>query len=173
MNWKELLKKEIETTYTLTENLLNLVDNDKIDYKPSDENNWMSMGQLLRHLTDACGAPIKGFVTGDWGLPDGMTFDDLSEDEMLPSAAKLPAVNSVAETKKMLNEDKILAMNLLDRSTEEELSNSIARAPWDGSEMILGRRFLQMISHLCHHKVQLFFYLKLQGKKVNTSHLWG
>jgi len=30
-----------------------------------------------------------------------------------------------------------------------------------------------MIQHLDRHKVQLFYYLKLQGKPVNTADLWG
>lgn len=173
MNWKELLKKEIETTYSLTENLLNLVDDDKLDYKPSNGNNWMTMGQLLSHLTDACGAPIKGFVTGDWGMPEGVDVTDLTPEEMLPPAEKLPTVKSVSQAKELLNKDKQIAMDMLDKCDEETLSNKISKAPWDSSEMILGHRLLQMISHLCHHKSQLFYYLKLQGKKVNTTHLWG
>jgi hypothetical protein len=30
-----------------------------------------------------------------------------------------------------------------------------------------------MTQHLERHKSQLFYYLKLQGKKVNTVDLWG
>jgi hypothetical protein len=30
-----------------------------------------------------------------------------------------------------------------------------------------------MVTHLDVHKSQLFYYLKLQGKPVNTAHLWG
>ena len=29
-----------------------------------------------------------------------------------------------------------------------------------------------MIWHLGQHKAQLFYYLKLQGKNVNTMNLW-
>jgi hypothetical protein len=39
--------------------------------------------------------------------------------------------------------------------------------------MILGRRLLQMVDHLKAHKGQLFYYLKLQGKPVNTHDYWG
>lgn len=173
MNWKELLKSEIESTYKLTEGLINLLDEDKLDWKPSAENNWMTTGQLLHHLSDACGAPIKGFVTGDWGLPEGVDLTNLSPEEMLPSAEKLPTVNSVTEAKKLLQKDKRIALDMLGKCDEEILTNQISKAPWDSSEMILGHRLLQMISHLSHHKTQLFYYLKLQGKKVNTSHLWG
>jgi len=34
-------------------------------------------------------------------------------------------------------------------------------------------RLHEMVNHLNQHKGQLFYYLKLQGKAVNTMHLWG
>lgn len=173
MNWKELLKSEIEYTYKITDGLLNLVDEKSLEWKPSRENNWMTTGQLLCHITDACGAPIKGFVTGDWGLPEGVDVTDLSPDEMLPAAEKLPTLASVSEAREKLEKDKQIALSMLDQCSEENLGKQISVAPWDNSEMILGHRILQMISHLSHHKAQLFYYLKLQGKKINTGHLWG
>lgn len=173
MNWKELLKNEIETTYKLTEGLIDLVDVDKLEWKPSAENNWMTTGQLLSHLTDACGAPIKGFVTGDWGLSEGLDINELPQEEMLPPAEKLPTVKSILETKKLLQEDKQIALDMINKCDEETLAHQKSKAPWDESEMILGYRLLQMVLHLSHHKSQLFYYLKLQGKMVNTSHLWG
>jgi uncharacterized damage-inducible protein DinB len=173
MDWKDLLKSEIEYTYKITDGLINLVDEESLEWKPSDKNNWMTTGQLLHHITDACGAPIKGFVTGDWGLPEGVDIKDLPADEVLPPAEKLPAITSVAEAREMLEKDKQLALDMLDQCSEENLGNQISKAPWDSSEMILGHRILQMISHLSHHKAQLFYYLKLQGEKVNTGHLWG
>jgi len=39
--------------------------------------------------------------------------------------------------------------------------------------MILGHRLLHMVDHLALHKAQLYYYLKLQGKSVNTDTLWG
>jgi len=30
-----------------------------------------------------------------------------------------------------------------------------------------------MVAHLEMHKSQLYYYLKLLGRDVNTSHLWG
>ena len=173
MNWKELLRREIQYTYKVTDGLLNLVDEDSLEWKPYSENNWMTTGQLLSHLTDACGAPIRGFVKGEWGLPEGVDVMDLSSDEMLPLSEKLPTIGSVAEARELLEKDKQLALKVLDECEEDNLADQISKAPWDSSEMILGHRLLQMVSHLSHHKTQLFYYLKLQGKKVNTSHLWG
>ncbi|UCG51692.1 MAG: DinB family protein [Candidatus Latescibacterota bacterium] len=173
MSWSELLKREVEYTYKVTENLLGLVDDDKLDWKPSAENNWMTTGQLLKHITESCGVAMKGFVTGDWGMPEDFDPSQMKPEDMLPPAEKLPTLGSVAEAKKLLAEDKTVAMEMLAKCTEEELATKPAPAPWDSAQMILGHRLLQMVDHLKSHKGQLFYYLKLQGKPVDTNSLWG
>ena len=162
MNWTELLKSEIEDAYKVTNGLLDLVDDDQLDWKPATGQNWMTMGQLLRHIGSACGAPIRGFCTGDWGSPEG----DMS-------AEGLPTVSSVAEARQLMAEDKKLALETLARVGEERLAEEASTAPWDPTEMQLGHRVLHMAYHLGSHKAQLFYYLKLQGKPVHTGHLWG
>lgn len=169
MKWKELLKCEIEYTYKATDDLMALVKDDSLDWKPAASNNWMTTGRLLMHLTNACGQPIRGFSTGDWGVP----VEEMSSDNPLPPAEKLPAVESVQQARRLLAEDKALALKTLDGCSEERLDTEIAKAPWDQMEMTLGQRFLQMVQHLFQHKGQLFYYLKLQGVPVNTMHLWG
>jgi uncharacterized damage-inducible protein DinB len=173
MSWTQLLNREIENTYSVTDKLMDLVDQDKLDWKPTTGSNWMTTGQLLMHLTTACGAIFRGFVTGDWGLPEGVDVSDLTEEDMMPPAEKMPTIGSVAEAKKLLAEDKKLALVMLAECKEETLAKKMITAPWDPQEMVLGHRLLQMVDHLSHHKAQLFYYLKLQGKPVNTSHLWG
>ena len=125
------------------------------------------------HIAAACGQPIRGFITGDWGMPEGTDIEDLSPELMLPPAEKLPSLGSVREAKELLAKDKQLALDMLAECDEDKLAGQTASAPWDPTEMILGHRFLQMVAHLNQHKTQLFYYLKLQGKPVNTSHLWG
>jgi hypothetical protein len=39
-------------------------------------------------------------------------------------------------------------------------------------KLTLGHYLLQMVQHLDKHTSQLFYYLKLQGKPVNTGDLW-
>jgi uncharacterized damage-inducible protein DinB len=173
MNWMELLKTEIEYNYVVTNKLMDMVDDDQLDWKPSTGSNWMTTGQLLMHLTNACGAGFKGFITGDWGMPEGVEMSDLPPEEMLPSAEKMPAIESVAEAKRLLAEDKQVGLDMLATCSEDKLANETATAPWDPTEMVLGHRLLQMVDHLKQHKGQLFYYLKLQGKPVNTGHLWG
>jgi len=172
MNWKDLLKGEIEYVYGVTEGLLNLVDDDKLNWKPSTGNNWMMVGQLLQHASTSCGSAFKGFVTGDWGIPEEQ-MKNMSPEDMLPPAEKMPTVESVAAAKKLLAEDKQGALGVLAKCSEDDLANKSAPAPWDPTDLKLGHRLLQMVHHLNQHKGQLYYYLKLQGKPVDTSHLWG
>lgn len=170
MNWTELLKREIDSAYTVTDKLLAMVNDDDLGWKPSTGTNWMTTGQLLKHISEGCGLAFRAFITGDWGLPEGA---DPSEVMHLPPAEKLPTSESVAEAKRLLQQDKGLALEMLAACNEQRLACENAPAPWDPAGTVLGHRLLQMVEHLKQHKGQLFYYLKLQGKPVNTAHLWG
>ena len=103
-----------------------------------------------------------------------MKLEDLSPEEMLPPAEKMPTIESVGEAKKLFLEDKALALRMIDRAGENDLANKEMAAPWaPGVTLALGRHLLQLVQHLDRHKSQLFFYLKLQGKPVGTADLWG
>lgn len=174
MNWTEFLLKEIESVYSATVKLLDKVNEANLDWKPQSGSNWMTVGQLLHHITDACGAGCKSFVTGDWALPDGRKFEDLSPQEMIPPAEMLPAIKSVEEARKLLSEDVALARKMVEQAGESDLGNRMIAAPWTPSiQCALGWHLHQMIQHLNQHKGQLFYYLKLQGQPVSTVDLWG
>ena len=173
MSWKTLISRETESTYTITGKLFDLVSDDELTWKPASGENWMTVGQLLMHLSDACGAGMRGFFTGDWGLPEGMDMKEMSDQDMLPPADKLPSVKSVNQARNLLAADENLAKEMIGKVSESDLTTQPAPAPWDPTEMILGHRLLQMVDHLRQHKGQLFYYLKLMGKQVNTMHLYG
>lgn len=170
MNWTDLLKTEIDEVYAATDGLMKHVDGD-LSWKPSAENNWMTMGQLLMHLTNACGFCCKGFATGDWGLPDGTEIPE--GEAMLPPAEKMASVETLEQARQMLADDKALALRTIDETGEDNLTHKPAPAPWDPRPVPLGRRMLGMVQHLGQHRDQLFYYLKLQGKPVNTHTLYG
>jgi len=173
MNWTDLLKEGIEDNYRAAEGLVNMVKDSELNWKPATGQNWMTMGQLLLHLTGACGSCCKGFVTGDWGFPEGVDPSNIPPDQMLPTADKLPAVKSVAEAKTLLAEDRKLALQMLKEAGEKNLESRMVSAPWDKTQAPLGCQLLSMIGHLTLHKSQLFYYLKLQGKPVSTPNLYG
>ncbi|HOZ48692.1 MAG TPA: DinB family protein [Candidatus Hydrogenedentes bacterium] len=173
MNWTELLTDLMNAAYGSTKGLMDLVDEDLLGWKPASGENWMTTGQLLEHLATSCGAPCKGFVTGDWGMPEGVSVEDMPPEDMLPRAERMPAVESLDEARRKLAEDKQTAFEMVALAGEEALATQPAMAPWDPTPHPLGYMLLQMVIHLNQHKAQLFYYLKLQGKPVNTGHLWG
>ena len=173
MNWTELLRNEIETNYKVTDGLLELVDEDELSWKPATGANWMTTGQLIQHLPETCGVLCRGFVTGVWPMPEGMTPADMKPEDMLPPADAMATATSVAAVREALAKDKDLALAMVAEAGEENLADQDTHAPWDPDPMKLGRRLLHMVGHLSNHKAQLFYYLKLQGKPVNTWNLYG
>ena len=171
---KDVLTKEAETAYTITEKLFHRVSNDKLSWTPPLGNNWMTMGQLLMHCSSfGCGKAVQGFVNGNWGLPEGPSMEDLSSKDHTPPPTVLPRVESVEQALQLLAEDKKLALNCITEVEESKLLDKQFIAPWGGPELCLFQHLLLMINHLNQHKGQLFYYLKMMGKDVNTSDLWG
>ena len=174
MNWTTLLNDELENLYHVTDALFEVADDEALDWKPATGENWMTMGQLLLHTATSNGPGFRGFVTGDWGMPDGMSLEDMEPSEMLPPAEKMQAVESVEQARELLAKDRELAFDVLHSVSEEDLAKRELAAPWHPTESFaLGRHLLHSIRHSLQHKGQLFYYLKMQGKPVNTGHLWG
>jgi len=174
MNWTELLNAEIEGVFGAVEGLVGTVTDDDLGFRPETGENWMTMGQLLAHLPTACGFCMRGIATGEWGLPEGQSYEDMPEEEMLPSASKMPSAGSVAETKEKLAADRKLAVEMVRSVGEMDLAGKRVTVPWNQeTERTLGHHFLHMLDHLASHKSQLFYYLKLMGRPVHTGSLWG
>jgi len=175
MNWTDLLNESIEENFRVADKLMAEVTDADLDWKPSTGKNWMTAGQLLMHMTNACGFCCRGFLTGDWGMPEGDPADGPpSEESMMPPAEALPTIGSVQEARDLLAADKKIALDMVAQAGEEKLANEKVAAPWDPKNPeLFGRQFMGMVLHLQSHKSQLFYYLKLMGRDVNTMHLWG
>ncbi len=169
----EVLTRQVEATYTVTESLMKMVRPADLAWKPSAGSNWMTVAQLLRHCAEGCGGPIKGFVTGDWEMPDGVDMENIPPEQMLPPAEKLASVATVDEALQMLAQDRKTAIRYIAEAGESDLLIRKVAAPWGGPELTLFEQIEMMIVHLIQHKGQLFYYLKLMGRDVNTQHLWG
>jgi hypothetical protein len=173
MEWKSFLKSGVEYHYGVTMKLIDLLKESDLDWKPSEGHNWLTTGQLLMHLASACGHPMRGFATGDWSIPDGMHPKMDPESKGMSMAEAFPSVSSIAEARERIESDRRMALEVLDACTEERLNSEKVAAPWDPRLLSLGERMVQMLEHLNVHKIQLFYYLKLQGKPVGTAELWG
>jgi uncharacterized damage-inducible protein DinB len=171
---KQVLLEEADRTFAVTEKLFRKVTDSDLSWKPTSGKNWMTVGQLLKHCASyGCGVAVKGFVRGEWDMPEGEETGDPAEDQDLPLAEKLPDVDNVDTAMDLLKEDWKLTRTCFDEINETDLLTKKLVAPWGGSEMTLFQHLLMMIMHLNQHKGQLFYYLKLMGRDVNTSDLWG
>lgn len=171
---KDILLNEAENTYTITKNLFLLISDNELQWMPASGKNWMTVGQLMMHCASyGCGKAVKGFVKGDWGLPEGTKMEDLNEEDHIVSQTELAGVESVEEALKLLDEDRNLTIRCISEVDESELLNRSFIAPWGGLDLTLFQHLLLMVSHLNQHKGQLFYYLKLMGKNVSTKDLWG
>ena len=172
MNWTDLIHAEMEGAYKATDGLMAMVKDDELGWKPATGSNWMTLGQLMLHLVTSCGLCMRGFVTGQWAPPAELGYPAEMEG-MLP-AEKLPAAKSVAWARGFLKQDRQAGLDALAEAGEDSLATTRAAAPWDPEhELLLGHHCLQMVTHLNIHKAQLFYYLKLMGRDVNTLNLWG
>lgn len=171
MTLTRILLSEAEWTYAIADKLFGRVSDDELSWTPPAGRQWMTMGQLLMHCaTSGCGQAVRGFVTGDWGLPPDTEPEALAH---LPTAAELPSVGSVAEARRLLAEDRAVALRCIGEAGDEALLTRRAVAPWGGPEATLFEHLLHMIAHLTQHKGQLYYYLKLLGRDVNTADLWA
>ncbi|HRX51794.1 MAG TPA: DinB family protein [Candidatus Krumholzibacteria bacterium] len=171
MKWTDQLTAAMHYNYHVADSLMALVDDKDLNWKPATGKNWMTVGQLLQHITEACGFCCNGFATGDWGMPEGAEMPE--GESMLPPAEALKSVASVKEAREKLAADKKVALDLVQSVGEDRLENEKVSAPWDPMERSLGEQFLSMTLHLQSHKSQLYYYLKLMDRDVNTMHLWG
>jgi len=159
------LSQYANQVYKATAGLMKLVPQDKLNWRPAAANNWLTVGQLLAHLTDATGAGMGGFITGKWPeMPAG---------EGLPPAEKMLSVASVGEAIEKLEADRQLMGTLLAGVSENDFRSRMVTAPWNPTPMPLGMQLLLMVEHQINHKMMLFAYLKLLGVAVHTGHLYG
>jgi len=171
---KDVLLEEAETTFRITENLFRQVGDSELLWKPPTGKNWMTVSQLLMHCASfGCGKAIQGFVKGDWDFPESTSPGDHNLDLHVPPASELAGVDSVAQALELLVQDRILTRACIEEVDETILLAERFTAPWGGPKITLFQHLLLMIAHLAQHKGQLFYYLKLMGKEVNTSDLWG
>ena len=171
---KQVLLDETEKAYSVTAHLFHKVNDSELSWKPAIGKNWMTMGQLLMHCASyGFGKAVQGFVTGDWGPVPDEEPGDKDTSYHLPPAEDLPCVDRVEKAIKLLEEDKNLAINCIQEVDEADWLSRKIMAPWGVREMSLFQQILNMLAHLVQHKGQLFYYLKLMGKEVNTADLWG
>ena len=157
-DYYELLMEAYKPAATL----IRMVPADKLEWRPAP--GFMSLGQLVCHLTEPLGDGIRCLVTNHWPftpeeMEDGMKLENI------------PACN-VEEALGRLEKDKTILREVLSDLSDEEFAQKPVSTPWGwkGKLEVMAILFRE---HFTNHKMQLFLYLKLLGLPVNTATLYG
>jgi hypothetical protein len=147
-------------SYRPAESMIRMVPADKLDWKPGP--NFMSLGQLLSHLSGGLGSDLQVLITGKWPTPEEM--GESMKLENLPSC-------TVEEALKRLEADKTKLREVISGLTQKDFANKMVSVPW-GWQSKMERMAFSFHEHFTNHKMQLFTYLKLLGLPVNTQTLY-
>jgi hypothetical protein len=148
--------------YKPAETLIRMAPAEKLDWRPGAS--FMSLGQLICHLTAPISDGIRCLVTNQWPFTP-----ELMEEGM--KLENLPSCN-VEKALERLEKDKAGLREVLNSISEEDFAQMPVSAPWGwkGKLEIMAILFRE---HFTNHKMQLFTYLKLLGLPVNTETLYG
>jgi len=141
--------------------LIRMVPEDKLDWRPGTS--FMSLGQLIHHLSDGVGEGLRCLYTNQWpATPE--------QEKEAMKLENLPAC-SIEEALARLEKDEGILRDVLAAVSEEEFATKMLETPWGwkGKMEVLAVAFRE---HFTNHKMQLFLYLKLLGLPVDTTTLY-
>ncbi|MGD0697445.1 MAG: DinB family protein [Terriglobia bacterium] len=147
-------------TYRPGAKLIGMAPTDRLDWRPGPT--FMSLGQLICHLSDGLGGAIELLLSGNW--PPGEEMEKGMKLENLPSCG-------VQEALEKLEKDKEVLRKSLEGVSEEDFANKVVTVPW-GMKGTVERMSILFLEHFTNHKMQLFTYLKLLGQPVNSDTLY-
>ncbi len=142
--------------------LIKLVPGDKLEWRPQP--NFMSLGQLICHLSTGVGTEMGCMISGKWPFTPEQAVE-MMKLENLPSC-------DAAEALAKLEKDKATLREVLAGLSEDAFANQRVSTPW-GWQGKLETLAILFREHFTNHKMQLFTYLKLLGLPVDTSTLYG
>ncbi len=140
--------------------LIGMVPADRLDWRPGPK--FMTLGQLICHMSTGVGDGIRLLHTGQWPTMDEMLTG--MKQENLPWCG-------VDEALSKLDADRAVLREALAGISERDFAEKTVSVPWGmkGKFEVLALSFLE---HFTNHKMQLFTYLKLLDLPVETQVLY-
>jgi len=148
-------------TYQPALTMIGMVPADKLDWRPAP--NFMSLGQLICHLSGGLSGELRLLITGNWP-----TMEEMVERMRLEN---LPTC-TVPEARAKLEKDQAALREVLAGISAGDFAQKMVTVPW-GVQGKLEKMALYFREHFTNHKQQLFTYLKLLGLPVDTATLYG
>jgi uncharacterized damage-inducible protein DinB len=160
MTGRGQLLAELEWICRNTGRLLDMVRPEHMDWRP--QGNMRTFGELGDHLSQI---PMVDFL-----IMRGTSQEEVNrEEEKLMAAARSAGLprgwsSVLADGCKEL-------YRFMEKMPQAEYENASGTA-YFGRTQTYARWLLEVITHMYHHRAQLFMYLKLNGYPVNTRTLY-
>lgn len=139
----ETLKAKLQTYTDVMIQALDLVPDDKLDWKPFD--NFRSLGEQFFHIMQAENFYMEGITENKWDYQNAFKFPD----EPLTRETIKDSVSSVRER----------TFERLDKMTEDDL-NRIVEIPYNPTKYSVRHWLYYILEHLLHHKAQISVFLR-------------
>ncbi len=157
--YKQHLLQNIEREYKLLKQLIPLIEEKDLNFKPTDK--VRTTMELMQYLSTIGATMLRWFLV-----------NDLTKEEFLKIRAyreTLTLKDFGSRLDKQLEEIK----NYFDTFSEEDLLTKEIELPWK-EKMILGTAIINCpIKWLATYRMELFLYLKINGRpEISTKEAW-
>ncbi len=155
MTGRSLLLTELERIAANVARMLALIKPEDFGYRPQD--NMRTMLELANHLAQVPALDLR-LIRGD------------KEPELVKRESELTR-DTGADLGEVLREGVRDMLAFYEHLSFDEYENGSATA-YFGRTQTHAEWLLEVITHMYHHRAQLFMYLKLNGYPVNTRTLY-
>jgi len=155
MTGRGLLLNELDWIVKNCCALLKLIKPADLDWRPAD--NFRTLAELANHLGQITAVDYR-IIKGD---------GEMEIERLEQSLAR----ENPAELAKVMQDGAVDIRRFMERLNFDEYENGSATA-YFGRTQTHARWLLEIVTHIYHHRSQLFMYLKLQGYEVSTRDLY-
>jgi uncharacterized damage-inducible protein DinB len=139
----ETLKTKLETYTGVLRQALDLIPDEKLDWKPFDY--FRTLGQQFYHIMQTESFYLKGIAENEWSFREAFTFPG----RPLTRSMINDFIGSVRQ-------QTIASLN---RMTEEDLNRTV-EIPFNPTRYSVRHWLYYMLEHLVHHKAQISIFLR-------------
>ena len=157
--YKQNLLDSIEREIILLKRLAPLIEEKDLDFKPTEK--VRSTLELMQYLSSIGSAMMRLFVK-----------NDLNPDEWV-KIREYRKTLSIGNFEERLDEQWTAIKSYMAEITERDLLTKEVEVPWK-EKMTLGMAIMNCpVKWLCAYRMELFLYLKMQGKtNLGTKEAW-
>jgi len=155
MTGRGLLLNELDWIVKNCCAFLKMIKPEDLDWRPAD--NFRTLAELANHLGQIPAVDYR-IVKGDGELEIERLEQSLTRE-------------NPADLVKVMQDGAVDVRRFMERLSFDDYENGSATA-YFGRTQTHARWLLEIVTHMYHHRSQLFMYLKLRGYEVSTRDLY-